>query len=158
MGAFKFRKDVTINNFTNVMTALKAGSFNEAFKMTIGAKQKIAWGYGSNRGAENTEVPFTIELRTSDNTLAHASVRLVSLTPSGREKGTYTEFRTENAVESVRDKPYAIKTGFVNELGQVHGAVADEHLAIKIKPDSDVTIDLTKSKIIGTLTAVEDLK
>jgi hypothetical protein len=153
---YEFRQDVTLANFTNRATTLVSSTMQDVFKMKLGAKQVAFWGHGNDKKGFDDRAPFTIEFQETDGTPVHGSVRLITQTANEYHAGTYTDFRTENSLEAVRDKGYAIKSGETNAQGQRVGAGEDAYLVIQFKPDEDKVIDVTKCKLIATITKQEE--
>lgn len=148
----RFREDVVLGDFTNKTLDVKAGIFQDVFKIKLGAKQKAFWGYGDKSNGVDTRAQFICELQKADASIIGGKIRLSTQTPNEYPFDNYSDFRTENAKVAAVNP---IRTGLRNDLGKVIGAGQDSFLVIEFKPDADATIDLTKSTILATLTKEE---
>jgi len=145
-----FSKTLTKEHFGLVSDVqVFAGKFNEIGRYRVPAQQKVYWGSRSLSRVDEIGEPIQIVLKDTNGNEVTGWLRLKVHDANDTKTVNLLEERSEKFTIPVTDRDNAIKLPMMKP-----GAREDSYLVIEFKPDNDVTISASNSKIIAPVTVI----
>jgi len=140
--AYKFPRTATLGEFTPLNGDVKAGTYQKVLEKVVPAQQILRYGTGAIKGGVDDRGTWKLEFKDASGNTISGWVRLSYADANEVRKQMVVEKRTEELAEGVKleETPPGVKE--------------DSKLVVEFKPDSDASIDFSKSSGLFPITVI----